>query len=95
VLYAAQFRVNKTVYISDSQHMSLLSTECCNADGFQSLELISNLEAGGICHTVVLFNVVTIACRVSVGKFEGKRLLGRSRRRWDNNIKMHGLVLSS
>jgi hypothetical protein len=26
--------------------------------------------------------------RVLVGKPEGKRLLGRSRRRWKNNIKM-------
>jgi len=27
-------------------------------------------------------------CRVLVGKPEGKRLLGRSRRRWEDNIKM-------
>ena len=26
--------------------------------------------------------------RVLVGKLEGKRQLGRSRRRWENNIKM-------
>ena len=29
------------------------------------------------------------ACRVFVGKLEGKRLLGRYRRRWEDNIKMH------
>jgi hypothetical protein len=28
------------------------------------------------------------ACRVLVGKPEGKRLLGRPRRRWEYNIKM-------
>jgi RNase P/RNase MRP subunit p29 len=28
------------------------------------------------------------AYRILVGKFEGKRLLGRPKRRWENNIKM-------
>jgi hypothetical protein len=28
------------------------------------------------------------ACRILVGKTEGKRLLGRPRRRWMDNIKM-------
>jgi len=28
-------------------------------------------------------------CRVSVGKSEGKRPLGRPRRRWEDNIKMN------
>jgi hypothetical protein len=28
-------------------------------------------------------------CRVLVGKPEGKRLLGRHRRRWEDNIKLH------
>jgi hypothetical protein len=28
------------------------------------------------------------ACRILVGKPEGKRLLGRPRRRWVHNIKM-------
>jgi hypothetical protein len=28
------------------------------------------------------------ACRVSVGRLEGKSLLGRTSRRWKNNIKM-------
>jgi len=28
------------------------------------------------------------ACRVLVGKPEGKRSLGKHRRRWENNIKM-------
>jgi hypothetical protein len=28
------------------------------------------------------------ACRILVGKPEGKRLLGRPRRRWVNSIKM-------
>jgi hypothetical protein len=27
-------------------------------------------------------------CRVLMGKPEGKRLLGRPRRRWEDNIKM-------
>jgi hypothetical protein len=29
------------------------------------------------------------ACRVLVGEPEGKLALGRPRRRWENNIKMH------
>jgi hypothetical protein len=29
------------------------------------------------------------ACRILVGMREGKRPLGRPRRRWVNNIKMH------
>jgi hypothetical protein len=29
------------------------------------------------------------ACRVLVGKPEGKRPLGRPRRRWEDNIKMY------
>jgi hypothetical protein len=29
------------------------------------------------------------ACRILVGKQEGKRSLGRPRRRWVNNIKMN------
>jgi hypothetical protein len=28
------------------------------------------------------------ACRTLVGKLEGKRTLGRPRRRWEDNIKM-------
>jgi hypothetical protein len=28
------------------------------------------------------------ACRVSVGRTEGKSTLGRTRRRWEDNIKM-------
>jgi len=27
-------------------------------------------------------------CRVLVGKYEGKRTLGRPRRRWEDNIKV-------
>jgi hypothetical protein len=30
----------------------------------------------------------TGVCRVLVGKLEGKRPLGRSRRKWEDNIKM-------
>jgi hypothetical protein len=26
--------------------------------------------------------------RISLGKYEGKKLLGRPRRRWEDNIKM-------
>jgi hypothetical protein len=28
------------------------------------------------------------ACNIFVGRPEGRRLLGRSRRRWEDNIKM-------
>jgi hypothetical protein len=30
----------------------------------------------------------TVACRVLMGRSEGKISLGRPRRRWDDNIKM-------
>jgi hypothetical protein len=33
-------------------------------------------------------------CRLLVGKSEGKRPLGRSRRRWVDSIKMNNAVLS-
>jgi hypothetical protein len=29
------------------------------------------------------------ACRVLVGRREGRRLIGRPRRIWEDNIKMH------
>jgi hypothetical protein len=35
------------------------------------------------------------ACRILVGKLEGKRPLGRPRRRWENNIKMDVGEMSS
>jgi hypothetical protein len=38
--------------------------------------------------TVFLLNQKRNACRISVGKSEGKRTLGRLRRRWVDNIKM-------
>ena len=38
---------------------------------------------GGACSTY------GEAERVLVGKHEGKRPLGRTRRRWEDNIKMH------
>jgi hypothetical protein len=39
---------------------------------------------GGACST----NGGKSACRILVGKPEGKRPLGRPRRRWEENIKM-------
>jgi hypothetical protein len=32
---------------------------------------------------------MSVACRVSVGKPEGRRPLVRARRRWEDNIKMN------
>jgi hypothetical protein len=34
------------------------------------------------------------ACMIFVGKPEGKRLLGKPRRRWVDNIKMHVRVIA-
>ena len=34
------------------------------------------------------YGAVQNSCRVLVGKPEGKRLLGRPRHRWEDNIKM-------
>jgi hypothetical protein len=36
----------------------------------------------------IIYSPVTTACRVLVGRPEGKRPLGRPRRRWEDNIKM-------
>jgi len=35
------------------------------------------------------WHVKTNSCQVLVGKAEDKRPLGRPRRRWENNIKIH------
>jgi hypothetical protein len=40
---------------------------------------------GGACST---YGERRGVCRVLVGKREGKRLFGRPRRRWEDNIKM-------
>jgi hypothetical protein len=29
-----------------------------------------------------------LVCRILIGKFEGKRPLGRPRHRWEDNVKM-------
>jgi hypothetical protein len=47
---------------------------------------IENNEMGGAFST--LGGKRRGACRVLVGKLEGKRRLGRNRRRWEDNIKM-------
>ena len=41
---------------------------------------------GGACST---YGERGVIYSVLVGKSEGKRLLGRPRRRWENNIKMN------
>jgi hypothetical protein len=41
-------------------------------------------EMGGTCSA---YGEGRVVYRVSVGKAEGKKPLGRSRRRWDDNIK--------
>jgi len=40
---------------------------------------------GGACGT---YGFRRSVCRVLVGRFEGKRLLGRPRCRWEDNIKI-------
>ena len=35
------------------------------------------------------WHVKTNSCQVLMGKPEGKRPLGRPRRRWQNNVKIH------
>ena len=39
-------------------------------------------------YVVVIIIIIIITHRVLVGKPEGKRQLGRSRRRWEDNIKV-------
>jgi len=46
---------------------------------------IEKNEMGGACSA---YGGMRDVCRVLVGKTEGKRHLGRTRRRWKNNIKM-------
>ena len=58
---------------------SILLTEYCVSDK------IKKNEMGGACSA---YGDRRGVCRVLVGKPEGKRPLGRPRRRWDDNIKM-------
>jgi hypothetical protein len=38
-------------------------------------------------------NTTTHACQIFIGKPEGKRLLGRTRRRWEYNLKVYLRVI--
>jgi hypothetical protein len=49
---------------------------------YYSGDQIRKNEMGGACRDM------TAACRVLVGRPEGKRPLRRPRHRWENNIKM-------
>ena len=57
---------------------------------FSSLNIIWNLESRQLRWTghVAYMEQSRIAYRALVGKPEGKRPLGRPRRRWEDNIKM-------
>jgi hypothetical protein len=46
---------------------------------------IEKNEMGGVCGT---YGEGIVVHRVLVGKHEGKRPMGRPRRRWEDNIKM-------
>ena len=58
---------------------SVLLTQYCSRDKIQKNEV------GGACSTYWVWRGVY---RILVGKPEGKRLLGRPRRRWEDNIKI-------
>ena len=47
--------------------------------------VFEKIEMGGACSA---YGVRRGVCRVLVGKPEGKRPLGRPRRRWEDNIKI-------
>jgi len=47
---------------------------------------IEKNEMGGACST---YGERRVVYRVLVGKLEGKRPLGRPRRKWENNIKIN------
>jgi hypothetical protein len=57
----------------------------CTAHQYYSGNQIKKNEMGWVCSTYVEMRGV---CRVLVGKPEGKRPLGRPRRRLENNIKL-------
>jgi len=52
---------------------------------YLSADQVETNEVGGACST---YGEGTGVYRVLVGKPEGKRPLGRPRRRWEDNIKM-------
>jgi hypothetical protein len=52
----------------------------------QSISDTSDSAAGSVCLPFIIR--VHAAIKVLVGKPEGKRPLGRPRRRWEDNIKM-------
>ena len=59
--------------------MTVLLTKYCSGDKIEKNEM------GGSCSK---YGGVETVYRVLVGEPEGKRPLGRPRRRWEDNIKM-------
>jgi hypothetical protein len=51
---------------------------------------IRAIKSKGIAWTgrVIHMGEMRSACNILIGNHEGKRLLGRPRRRWENNIRM-------
>jgi hypothetical protein len=53
---------------------------------YHSGDQVKKIEVGRTCGT---YGERRVAYRALVGKFEGRRPLGRPRRRWEDNIKMN------
>jgi len=60
-------------------HLSILLTNCYSGDQIEKIE-----KGGNVARMEDRRDVY----RVLVGKHQGKRPLGRTRRRWEDNIKM-------
>jgi hypothetical protein len=68
-----------TNLIIDVVHVSIKIAKCCAGDKIEKIEM------SGACSG---YGEVRGVYRVLVGKPEGKRPLGRPRRRWEDNVRM-------
>jgi hypothetical protein len=51
------------------------------------METLTGIQA--IRPTFVSYSLLVFTCRILVGKPEGKKHLGRTKRRWEDNIKIN------
>jgi hypothetical protein len=69
----------------NGEHYIMRSSMICTAHQIFSGDKIEKNEMGGACNT---YGEQRGVYRVLVGKREGKRPHGRTRRKWQDNIKM-------
>jgi hypothetical protein len=67
--------------------LKYMATNLTNQNSIQE-EVKSRLKSGNACYYSVQNLLCSRLLRLLVGKPEGKRTLGRPRRRWEDNVKM-------